>query len=72
MAVGKDQPKLIGLACINIVVAANASVAFSLFGDITTSMEWQKGILEFWTFFDLFIPSVVNFDLIPLRYDDLV
>jgi NhaD family Na+/H+ antiporter len=64
MAVGKDQPKFIGLACINIVVAANAGGAFSPFGDITTLMVWQKGILEFWTFFKLFIPSVVNF-LIP-------
>jgi len=61
MAVGKDQPKFIGLACINIVVAANAGGAFSPFGDITTLMVWQKGILEFWTFFNLFVPSVVNF-----------
>lgn len=64
MAVGKDEPKFIGLACVNIVVAANAGGAFSPFGDITTLMVWQKGILEFWTFFNLFIPSVVNF-LIP-------
>lgn len=61
MAVGKDEPKFIGLACINIVVAANAGGAFSPFGDITTLMVWQKGILEFWTFFNLFIPAVVNF-----------
>lgn len=61
MAVGKDEPKFISLGCINIVVAANAGGAFSPFGDITTLMVWQKGILEFWTFFHLFIPSVVNF-----------
>jgi NhaD family Na+/H+ antiporter len=61
MAVGKDEPRFISLACINIVVAANAGGAFSPFGDITTLMVWQKGILEFWTFFNLFIPSVVNF-----------
>ncbi|MBF7071789.1 sodium:proton antiporter NhaD [Glaciecola sp. MH2013] len=61
MAVGKDEPKFIGLACINIVVAANAGGAFSPFGDITTLMVWQKGIIEFWTFFNLFLPSVVNF-----------
>ncbi|AEP31088.1 sodium:proton antiporter NhaD [Brumicola nitratireducens] len=61
MAVGKDEPKFIGIACINIVVAANAGGAFSPFGDITTLMVWQKGILEFWTFFDLFVPSAVNF-----------
>ena len=35
------------LACINIVVAANASEAFSPFGDITTLMVWQKGIIDF-------------------------
>ncbi len=61
MAVGKDKPEFIGIACINIVVGANAGGAFSPFGDITTLMVWQKGILEFSTFFNLFIPSVVNF-----------
>ncbi len=60
MAIGKDNPKFIGLACINIVVAANAGGAFSPFGDITTLMVWQKGIVSFGTFFNLFIPSVVN------------
>jgi NhaD family Na+/H+ antiporter len=61
MTVGKDKPKFITLACINIVVAANAGGAFSPFGDITTLMVWQKGILDFATFFKLFIPSVANF-----------
>lgn len=61
MAVGQEEPKFITLACINIVVGANAGGAFSPFGDITTLMVWQKGILSFWQFFDLFIPSVVNF-----------
>jgi NhaD family Na+/H+ antiporter len=61
MAVGKDKPKFIGVACINIVVAANAGGAFSPFGDITTLMVWQKGIVGFWEFLDLFIPSLVNF-----------
>ena len=60
MAIGKDNPKFISLACINIVVAANAGGAFSPFGDITTLMVWQKGIVGFSTFFNLFIPSVVN------------
>jgi Na+/H+ antiporter NhaD/arsenite permease-like protein len=61
LAVGKDNPKFIALACINIVVAANAGGAFSPFGDITTLMVWQKGVLQFSEFFALFIPSVVNF-----------
>ncbi len=60
MAIGKDNIKFISLACINIVVAANAGGAFSPFGDITTLMVWQKGIVSFGTFFNLFIPSVVN------------
>ena len=64
MAIGKDNVKFISLACINIVVAANAGGAFSPFGDITTLMVWQKGIVSFGTFFNLFIPSVVNW-LIP-------
>ncbi len=64
LAIGKDNAKFVGLACINIVVAANAGGAFSPFGDITTLMVWQKGIVDFWTFFNLFIPSVVNW-LVP-------
>jgi len=61
LAVGEGKPAFIGLGCINIVVAANAGGAFSPFGDITTLMVWQKGILPFGTFFKLLIPSMVNF-----------
>jgi len=61
LAVGKDSHKFVSLACVNIVVAANAGGAFSPFGDITTLMVWQKGVVEFQTFFLLFIPSLVNF-----------
>jgi Na+/H+ antiporter NhaD/arsenite permease-like protein len=61
LAVGKDQPKFVAIGCVNIVVGANAGGAFSPFGDITTLMVWQKGVLEFATFFKLFVPSVVNF-----------
>lgn len=61
MAVGINQPKFVVLSCINIVVAANAGGAFSPFGDITTLMVWQKGVLHFSDFFRLFIPAVVNF-----------
>jgi NhaD family Na+/H+ antiporter len=64
MSVGEGKPKFVGISCINIVVAANAGGAFSPFGDITTLMVWQKGMVEFWSFFDLFLPSVVNY-LIP-------
>jgi len=67
LAVGVGNPRFVGLGCINIVVAANAGGAFSPFGDITTLMVWQKGIMtpqglvDFWSFFLLFIPSVVNY-----------
>ena len=61
LAVGSDNPRFVSLSCINIVVAANAGGAFSPFGDITTLMVWQKGIVDFFTFFLLFIPSIVNF-----------
>ena len=64
LAVGGDNKQFITLSCINIVVAANAGGAFSPFGDITTLMVWQKGIIDFWGFFALFIPSAVNF-LVP-------
>jgi len=64
LAVGGDNSRFVTIACVNIVVAANAGGAFSPFGDITTLMVWQKGIVEFWTFFNLFIPSAVNF-LVP-------
>lgn len=64
LAVGKDEPKFIAISCINIVVGANAGGAFSPFGDITTLMVWQKGIVQFEEFFALFVPSVVNF-IIP-------
>nr|VFK39312.1 MAG: Na+/H+ antiporter, NhaD family [Candidatus Kentron sp. TC] len=64
MAVGSENPRFVGLGCINVVVAANAGGAFSPFGDITTLMVWQKGIVDFQTFFLLFVPSVVNF-LVP-------
>jgi Na+/H+ antiporter NhaD/arsenite permease-like protein len=64
MAVGAGQPRFITLACINIVVAANAGGAFSPFGDITTLMVWQEGRVGFFEFFDLFLPSVINW-LVP-------
>lgn len=70
MAVGGSNGKFVLLACINIVVAANAGGAFSPFGDITTLMVWQKNILAsngqitFWTFFVLFVPALVNW-LVP-------
>ncbi len=64
MAVGGDNKKFVALACINIVVGANAGGAFSPFGDITTLMVWQKGKVQFFEFFRIFVPSLVNW-LVP-------
>ena len=64
MACGKGNAKFLSIGCINIVVAANAGGAYSPFGDITTLMVWQAGIVEFFTFFKIFFPSVVNY-IIP-------
>jgi Na+/H+ antiporter NhaD/arsenite permease-like protein len=61
IALGGDRPRFVALSCINIVVAANAGGAFSPFGDITTLMVWQRGVVAFEDFFRLFVPAVVNF-----------
>jgi NhaD family Na+/H+ antiporter len=61
LAVGEGNKRFISIACVNTVVAANAGGAFSPFGDITTLMVWQRGLIDFGTFFALFVPSVVNF-----------
>lgn len=70
MAVGGSNKKFVLLACINLVIAANAGGTFSPFGDITTLMVWQKNIhasngdVTFWTFFSLFLPALINW-LVP-------
>ncbi|MEO6264490.1 MAG: sodium:proton antiporter NhaD [Luteimonas sp.] len=64
LALGAGNARFVGVGCVNIVVAANAGGAFSPFGDITTLMVWQRGIIEFWTFFALFLPALVNW-LVP-------
>jgi Na+/H+ antiporter NhaD/arsenite permease-like protein len=64
IAIGTEHPKFVTLACINIVVAANAGGAFSPFGDITTLMVWQRGIISFTGFLPLFVPALINW-LVP-------
>jgi Na+/H+ antiporter NhaD/arsenite permease-like protein len=61
MAVGADNPKFVSIGFVNLVVAANAGGAFCPFGDITTLMVWQAEYAEFFDFFKLFIPSMVNY-----------
>jgi NhaD family Na+/H+ antiporter len=64
LAVGAGSPAFVAIACISIVVAANAGGAFTPFGDITTLMVWQNGKVSFFEFFALFVPSLVNW-LVP-------
>jgi Na+/H+ antiporter NhaD/arsenite permease-like protein len=61
LAMGKDSPRFVTLSCINVVVASNAGGSFSPFGDITTLLVWQKGVVPFTDFFALLIPAIVNF-----------
>ena len=61
MAVGADNEKFVSIGFVNLVIAANAGGAFCPFGDITTLMVWQAEYAEFFDFFKLFIPSVVNY-----------
>lgn len=61
MKVSGDNPRFVNLACINIVIAANAGGAFSPFGDITTLMVWQAGHVSFTEFMPLFVPSLINY-----------
>ncbi len=63
LALGKDNRRFVNLSCINIVVASNAGGSFSPFGDITTLLVWQKGMVPFVDFFTLFIPAIINFAL---------
>jgi NhaD family Na+/H+ antiporter len=64
LKIAEGEKAFINMCCVNIIVAANSGGAFSPFGDITTLMVWQAGKVDFFTFFNLFIPSLVNF-LIP-------
>lgn len=64
VAVGAGHPAFIVVSCISIVVAANAGGAFSPFGDITTLMVWQKGLVKFFEFFELFLPALISW-LLP-------
>ena len=64
ISVGKDNPRFVSLACINIVVATNAGGSISPLGGISTLFVWQHGILGFAEFFQLFLPCLTNF-LVP-------
>ena len=58
----KSKPVILAAGVIwGMIAYVYAGGAFSPFGDITTLMVWQKGLVDFTTFFLLFIPSAVNF-----------
>jgi len=63
LALGKNNRRFVTLSCINIVVASNAGGSFSPFGDITTLLVWQKGMVPFFDFFALLAPAIINFAL---------
>jgi len=60
LAMGKGSPRFVTLSCINVVVATNAGGSFSPFGDITTLLVWQKGVVPFTDFFSLLVPALIN------------
>ncbi len=64
LAVAENNSRFIAIACTNVVVAANSGGVYSPFGDITSLMVWQSGMLSFTDFFTLFLPSLVTF-LVP-------
>jgi Na+/H+ antiporter NhaD/arsenite permease-like protein len=64
VSVGGGNRRFLTVGCINVVVAANAGGVFSPFGDVTTLLVWQRGLVEFQQFFALFAPSLVNW-LVP-------
>ncbi|MEO9168323.1 MAG: sodium:proton antiporter NhaD, partial [Aestuariivirga sp.] len=64
LGLGRGNAKFITLTCINVVVASNAGGAFCPFGDVTSLMLWQAGVLPFVAFFKLFVPALLCW-LIP-------
>lgn len=63
LAMGKSNKRFVTTACVNIVIATNAGGSFSPFGDITTLLVWQKGVVPFTSFYSLLVPAIVNFAL---------
>ncbi|MFZ2451247.1 MAG: sodium:proton antiporter NhaD [Methylovulum miyakonense] len=64
LQIGKNQPKFVGLAGLNAVIAANAGGTMSPLGGISTFFVWQQNALQFTEFFTLTVPCLVNF-LVP-------
>ena len=61
LVIGKGDPKFVGLAGLNAVIAANAGGTMSPLGGISTFFVWQQNMLHFTQFFNLTLPCIVNF-----------
>lgn len=61
VAINIRDVRFLSLCCVNIVIASNAGGSFSPFGDLTTLMVWQSGILDFFVFLKLFLPAFISF-----------
>jgi len=59
-----NEAKLIRIGFVHIVLAANAGGVFSPFGDVTSLMIWQAGLIPTSAFQYLMLPSVVSY-LVP-------
>lgn len=64
LTVGRGNFKFLVPACVNVVVAANAGGAWWAYGDTTSLMVWQTGLLSFFSFLHLLVPALVNW-LVP-------
>jgi len=64
LAIGNEDRRFVSLACINVVVAANAGGVCSPFGDLTTLVAWQRGAVELYALLALCLPSLVAW-LVP-------
>ncbi len=64
LTVGRGNFNFLVPACVNVVVAANAGGAWFAYGDISSLMVWQSGLLSFAAFLHLFVPALVNW-LVP-------
>ena len=60
LTVGRGHYKFLVPACITVVVAAKAGGAWWAYGDITSLMVWQHGLLGFLPFLKLSVPALVN------------
>lgn len=70
VTLGRENPRFTVVGCINVVVASNAGGSFTRQAisrrccsgnrDVVT----EQGVLEFWTFFLLFLPALAAW-LVP-------